>query len=158
MRKLLKEFRDFAVKGDALSMAVGLMIGGGFSSIVSSVVNDLFMPVVGLITGGVDFSNLFLSLNGQHYDTLEQAKTTGAPILAYGSFLTAVLDFVLLALCVFLFVKLINVVKERAVKPAPAEPAKAPRLCPYCYGEIHEKATRCCHCAASLIPQEDEVA
>ncbi len=158
MCKLLKEFKDFAVKGDALSMAVGLMIGSGFSGIVSSVVNDLFMPVVGLITGGVDFSNLFLSLNGQHYDTLDQAKAAGAPVLAYGSFLTTVLDFVLLALCVFVVVKLMNAVKERAVKPAPAEPAKQPRLCPYCYGEVHEKATRCAHCGAEIMPKEDEVA
>jgi large conductance mechanosensitive channel len=153
MKKLLKEFRDFAIQGDAMSMAVGIMIGGAFSKIVSSVVNDLFMPIIGRITGGVDFSDLFIALDGNRYTTLAQATEAGAPTFAYGNFITTVIDFILLALCVFLFVKGINALKAKTMKPASAAPAPKPRLCPYCFGEVHEGATRCPHCTSVLEKQ-----
>ena len=155
MRKLLQEFRDFAIKGDALSMAVGMMIGGGFGKIVTSVVNDLFMPLISLVTGGVDFTNMFIALDGGVYATLADAQAVGAPVFAYGNFITTVIDFVLLALCVFLFVKAVNVMKEKAAKPAPVEePAKPARTCPYCFGEVHDDATRCPHCTSDLTQTE----
>ena len=154
MRKLLKEFRDFAIKGDALSMAVGMMIGGGFGKIVTSVVNDLFMPVIGRITGGVDFTNLFIALDGGTYATLADAQAVAAPVFAYGNFITVVIDFALLALCVFLFVKGVNVLKEKTAKPAPVEEPKPVRTCPYCFGELHDEATRCPHCTSDLTDTE----
>lgn len=155
MRKLLQEFRDFAVKGDALSMAVGMMIGGGFGKIVTSVVNDLFMPLIGVVTGGVDFTNMFIALDGGAYATLADAQTVGAPVLAYGNFITIVIDFILLALCVFLFVKAVNVMKEKTAKPAPVEEPKKARTCPYCFSEVHDDATRCPHCTSELPMTEE---
>ena len=155
MRKLLQEFRDFAVKGDALSMAVGMMIGGGFGKIVTSVVNDLFMPLIGLVTGGVDFTNMFIALDGGSYATLADAQAVGAPVFAYGNFITIVIDFILLALCVFLFVKAVNVMKEKTTKPAPVEAPKKARTCPYCFSEVHDDATRCPHCTSELPMTEE---
>jgi large conductance mechanosensitive channel len=147
-----KEFKEFAFKGNVIDMAVGVMIGGAFSKIVTSLVNDLFMPALSLITGQVHLNGLFLALDGQSYPSIEAAAQAGVGTLNYGAFLQAVIDFLLIALCIFFFVKGIN--KLRSFKPgkpeAPAESKPAPRLCPYCFSEIHEKATRCPHCTAEL--------
>ncbi len=134
--KLWKEFRDFAFKGNVIDLAVGVMIGAAFSSIVTSAVNDLFTPLISLITGKVDFSTLGVVMG----------SGDAAPVLAYGSFIQAVINFLLVAVCIFLFVKL--VAKFR--KPAPAAPAKPARLCTYCFGEVNDKATRCPHCTSEL--------
>ena len=134
--KLWKEFRDFAFKGYVIDLAVGVMIGAAFGSIVTSAVNDLFTPLISLITGKVDFSTLGVVMG----------DGDAAPVLAYGSFIQAVINFLLVALCIFLFVKL--VAKFR--KPAPAPEAKPARLCPYCFGELNDKATRCPHCTSEL--------
>ena len=140
----ISEFKEFAMKGNVLDMAVGVIIGGAFGKIVTSVVNDIVMPPVGMLLGNVDFSNLFISLNGKEYATLEAAKKAGAPVLAYGSFCNSVLDFLILAFVIFLMIRQIN-----KLTPEP-EPAPEPRLCPYCKSEIADDATRCPHCTSHL--------
>ena len=106
MKKFFEEFKAFALKGNVLDLAVGVMIGTAFGKITSSLVSDIFMPIIGLITGGLDFSGLFLALDGKSYPSVQAANDAGVGTLNYGAFITAVVDFVLIALCVFLFVKL----------------------------------------------------
>ena len=137
MGKLFKEFKEFAFKGNVLDMAVGVVIGSAFTAIVTSVVNDLFTPLIAKLTGSVDFTALVIRLG----------ETEDAPTIAIGNFIQTVINFFLIALCVFLFVKGVN--KLRRPKEAPA-PAKALRLCPYCKSEIADDATRCPHCTSQL--------
>ncbi len=137
MGKLFKEFKEFAFKGNVLDMAVGVVIGSAFTAIVTSVVNDLFTPLIAKLTGSVDFTALVIRLG----------EAEDAPTIAIGNFIQTVINFFLIALCVFLFVKGVN--KLRRPKEAPA-PAKAPRLCPYCKSEIADDATRCPHCTSQL--------
>lgn len=139
-----EDFKKFAMRGNVVDMAVGVIIGGAFGKIVTSVVNDVVMPPIGMILGKVDFSNLFISLNGQDYATLDAAKKAGAPVLAYGSFINSVLDFLILAFIIFVMVRQIN-----KLTPEPA-PKPEPRLCPYCKSEIADDATRCPHCTSQL--------
>lgn len=139
-----EDFKKFAMRGNVIDMAVGVIIGGAFGKIVSSVVNDLIMPPLGMVMGKMDFTNFFVSLNGQHYATLEAAKKAGAPVLAYGSFINSVLDFVILAFIIFIMIRQIN-----RLNPPPA-PKPDPRLCPYCRSEIAKEATRCPHCTSHL--------
>ena len=151
MKKLLGEFKKFALKGNVIDMAVGVMIGGAFSKIVTSLVNDVFMPVLSLVTGGANTSSLFLALGEGEFATIEAAKEAGVATLNYGVFLQTVIDFVLIAICIFAFVKLITKLhKKEEPKPAPA-----PRLCPFCCQPIADKATRCHHCT-SEIPAEEK--
>ncbi len=138
------DFKEFAMKGNVMDMAVGVIIGGAFGKIVTSAVNDVIMPPIGLLMGNVDFKNLFISLNGTSYPTLEAAKAAGAPVLACGSFLNTIFDFLILALIIFFMVKQIN----RFRKEAPPAPEK--RKCPYCKSEIDDEATRCPHCTSQL--------
>ena len=144
-----KEFKEFAFKGNVIDMAVGVMIGSAFSQIVTSLVNDIFMPVLSLITGQVHLSGLFFALDGQSYPSIEAANEAGVGTLNYGGFLQAVIDFLLIALYVFFFVKAINKLRSFAA-PKVEETKPEPRRCPYCFGEIHEKATRCPHCTSEL--------
>ena len=141
---LAEDFKKFAMRGNVMDMAVGVIIGGAFGKIVTSVVNDIVMPPVGMLLGNVDFSNLFISLNGKEYATLEAAKKAGAPVLAYGSFLNTVIDFLILAFIIFMMIRQIN-----KLTPAPA-PKPEPRLCPYCKSEIADDATRCPYCTSHL--------
>lgn len=141
---LAEDFKKFAMRGNVMDMAVGVIIGGAFGKIVTSVVNDIVMPPVGMLLGNVDFSNLFISLNGKEYATLEAAKKAGAPVLAYGSFLNTVIDFLILAFIIFMMIRQIN-----KLTPAPA-PKPESRLCPYCKSEIADDATRCPHCTSHL--------
>lgn len=146
---MLKEFREFAFKGNVMDMAVGVIIGGAFGKIVSSLVADIAMPLISLITGGINFADMFIALDGGSYLTLADAQAAGAATLNYGVFITTFIDFICIAVVVFLLVKAIN--KLRSMKPeAPAEPAKQPRLCPYCFSEIADEATRCPHCTSEL--------
>ena len=116
---IVKEFKDFAVKGNAIDMAIGIIIGAAFGKIVSSLVKDVIMPPIGLLMGGVDFSNLFLDLSGKGYPTLAEATTAGAPILSFGVFLNNVIDFLIVAFVVFMMVKQINKMKKKEdEKPA----------------------------------------
>jgi large conductance mechanosensitive channel len=150
---VLKEFRDFAVKGNMVDMAVGIIIGGAFGKIVSSLVNDIIMPPIGLLLGKVDFSNLFVDLSRAGYATLAEANEAGAPTLRYGLFVNNVIDFLIVAFALFLVVRWINTL--RATATAAAEKEKAPaapttKQCPYCLSEIPLKAVRCAHCTADL--------
>lgn len=144
-----KEFKAFAFKGNVMDMAVGVMIGAAFGKIVTSVVNDLFMPLISLLIGGIHFEDWFVALNGKTYPTLAAAQADGAACLAYGSFLTAVMDFFLIALCIFFFLKAITKAKHITGLKAEAE-EKKPRLCPYCRQAIADDATRCPHCTSIL--------
>ena len=139
-----EDFKKFAMRGNVMDMAVGVIIGGAFGKIVTSVVNDVVMPPIGMLLGKVDFSNLFISLNGQEYATLDAAKKAGAPVLAYGSFINSVLDFLILAFIIFMMVRQINKLTP------PSAPKPEPRLCPYCKSEIADDATRCPHCTSQL--------
>lgn len=141
---LVEDFKKFAMRGNVMDMAVGVIIGGAFGKIVTSVVNDIVMPPVGMLLGNVDFSNLFISLNGKEYATLEAAKKAGAPVLAYGSFMNTVIDFLILAFIIFMMIRQIN-----KLTPEP-EPTPEPRVCPYCKSEIADDATRCPHCTSHL--------
>lgn len=123
--KLLNEFKDFAMKGNVVDMAVGVIIGGAFGKIVSSLVADVFMPIVSLAVGGIDFKNLFVALDGNTYKTLAEAQEAGAATLSYGNFLQTVFDFLIVAICIFAFIKLLNSFKKKE-EEAPAAPAPAP--------------------------------
>jgi large conductance mechanosensitive channel len=144
---MLKEFKEFAMRGNVLDMAVGIIIGGAFGRIVSSVVNDMIMPPIGLILGHVDFSNLFINLSATHYDSLADAKKAGAAVISYGTFINTVIDFLIVAFVVFLLVKQVN----RMMKPAEPPAPPPTRDCPYCLSAgVALKATRCPHCTAQL--------
>ncbi len=147
---MLKEFKEFALKGNVIDLAVGVMIGGAFGKIVTSVVNDLFMPLISLITGSLDFTNMFIPINSNvHYDKLADAQAAGVATFNYGLFITNVIDFLLIAFSIFLFVKLINKLRTKKAEPAPAA-APEPHKCPYCKSEISDGATRCPHCTSIL--------
>lgn len=122
---LISDFKDFAMKGNVVDMAVGVIIGGAFGKIVSSLVADVFMPIVSLAVGGIDFKNLFVALDGNTYKTLAEAQEAGAATLSYGNFLQTVFDFLIVAICIFAFIKLINSFKKKE-EEAPAAPAPAP--------------------------------
>ena len=151
MSKFLNEFKKFAVQGNMLDMAVGMIIGAAFKDIVNSVVNDLIMPVVSMFTGKVDFANMFIALDGNTYATLDDAKNATS-VIAYGQFVTQVINFVILAFVIFMMVKMVNKVRTAAEKPAevpaPAEPTE--KTCPFCQSTISIKATRCPHCTSEL--------
>ena len=119
---LLKEFKEFAVKGNAVDLAVGIIVGGAFNKIVTSMVGDVIMPVVGKVLGHVNFTNLFLAMDWNAYSSLDEARKGPGPVLAYGSFIQQVVDFIIVAFCVFLLVKAINTLR-RSEEPAPAAPA-----------------------------------
>jgi large conductance mechanosensitive channel len=142
---VLKEFREFAVKGNVMDMAIGIIIGAAFGRIVASLVNDVLMPPIGLLLGKVDFANLFISLSGTAYSSLAAAKAAGAPTLNYGVFLNTVLEFLIVAFVVFLLVKQVNRLRR---EPAPAAPTT--RDCPHCLTAIPLKATRCPACTSQL--------
>jgi large conductance mechanosensitive channel len=142
---MFKEFKEFAMKGNVLDMAVGIVIGAAFGGIVTSFVNDVLMPPLGRILGHMDFSNLFISLNGQHYDTIAAAKAAGAATLNYGLFINAVVNFLIVAFAIFLLVRAVNRMRKQ-------EPAAAPttRDCPRCLSSVPLKATRCAFCTSDL--------
>jgi len=142
---MLKEFKEFAMRGNVLDMAVGIIIGAAFGKIITSFVGDILMPPIGLLLGKVDFSSLFLNISGKSYDNLAAAKAAGAATLNYGVFLNAVIDFVIVAFVVFLLVRQVN----RWKGPAPVAPSST-KDCPYCCTAVPIKATRCPHCTSEL--------
>lgn len=143
---MLKEFKEFAMRGSVIDLAVGIIIGAAFGKIVSSLVEDIIMPPVGRLLGHVDFTNLFLNLSDKHYDTLAAAKTAGAPTLNYGVFLNTIISFLIVAFCVFLLVRSIHHWFEKPAPPA----APTTRDCPQCAMSIPIQAKRCGHCTAQL--------
>jgi len=154
MKKFFKEFKDFAMKGNVIDLAIAVIIGGAFGKIVTSLVNDVFMPLIGLITGGTNVSGMFAVLGkvpeGTVITSLDQAAELGVATLNYGLFIQAIIDFILVALCLFLVVKAINKSKDMKKKEeeAPAEPTT--KVCPFCQSEISIKATKCPHCTSDL--------
>jgi len=143
---MLKEFKEFAMRGNVLDMAVGIIIGASFGGIVTSLVNDVIMPPIGVVLGRVDFSNLFINLTSRHFDTVAAAKAAGAATLNYGVFLNTIINFLIVAFAVFLLVQQFN--KLRGPAPAPAAPTTKP--CPYCCSQIPIAATRCPNCTSQL--------
>ena len=142
---MVEEFKKFIMRGNVLDMAVGIIIGAAFGKIVTSFVNDLLMPPLGLILGNVDFSNLFINLSSTPAATLAEAKEAGLPVIAYGAFLNSVVDFLIVAFAIFMLIRQVN-----KLMPKKEEEAPEPHLCPYCKTEIPEEATRCPHCTSSL--------
>lgn len=144
---MLKEFKEFAMRGNVLDMAIGVIIGGAFGKIVSSMVSDVLMPPIGLLTGKVDFGSLFINLSHESYPSLAAAKAAGAPTINYGVFLQAILDFVIIAFAIFLLVRQVNRLK-RTSEPAPVAPST--KECLYCFSTISLRATRCSYCTSEL--------
>ncbi len=142
---LLGEFRDFALRGNMLDMAVGIIIGAAFGRVVSSLVSDIIMPPIGLLHGRSDFSSHFLNLSGKAYASLAEAKAAGAATINYGIFLNAVFDFLIVAFAVFMLIRQVNRLKNA---PAPTSPTT--KDCPYCFSTIPIRATRCPNCTSSL--------
>jgi len=144
---MFKEFKDFAMRGNVVDMAVGIIIGAAFGKIVSSLVNDVVMPPIGLLLGNVDFTELFINLSDQQYATLAAAKEAGAATINYGMFVNTVLDFVIVAFAIFIMVRLMNRLKRQET-PAPAIPTT--KECPKCLSTVPLKATRCAYCTSDL--------
>ncbi|NMC11267.1 MAG: large conductance mechanosensitive channel protein MscL [Chloroflexi bacterium] len=143
---MFKEFKEFIMRGNVLDLAVAVIIGGAFGKIITSFVNDIFMPPIGLLLGKVDFSNLFINLSGTPYKSLAEAQTAGAPTLNYGLFLNTVVDFLIVAFVIFLIVRTAN--RLQKAKETPTEPTT--KECPFCTSTISVKATRCPNCTSQL--------
>ena len=141
-----KDFRDFAMRGNVIDLAIGVIIGAAFGKIVTSLVNDVLMPPLGLLLGKVDFSSLFINLSSTHYNSLAEAKAAGAATLNYGVFINNIIDFLLVAFAVFLLVKQVNRFMPKPAEPAPADAKE----CDYCKSSIPKAATRCPHCTSQL--------
>ncbi|MBQ0083551.1 MAG: large conductance mechanosensitive channel protein MscL [Clostridiales bacterium] len=158
MKSFFEEFKKFIMRGNVLDLAVGVIIGGAFQAIVNSLVNDLIMPFVGLVTGGVNFADQFVVLKladgvaeGTKYLSLAEATAAGATVFAYGSFVTAVINFIIMAFVIFLLVRGINrlsTVGKKKEEEVPAAPTT--KVCPFCKSEISVDATRCPHCTSEL--------
>ena len=144
---MFKEFKEFAMKGNVVDLAVGVVIGGAFGKIVTSLVNDIIMPLVGLLIGGMDFSNLFISLDGSKFSTLAQAQEAGAATLNYGLFIGAIIDFLIISFSIFMVIRQINKLKKKEEVVIEEVTTKE---CEYCHTEIPIKATRCPHCTSNL--------
>ncbi len=142
---MLGEFREFALHGNMLDMAVGIIIGAAFGRVVSSFVSDILMPPIGLISGHSDFTNKFINLSGHAYGTLAEAKAAGAATINYGIFLNAASDFVIVAFAVFLLIRQVNRLKSEQTTAVPAT-----KECPFCFSAVAMKATRCPHCTSTL--------
>ncbi len=145
---MLKDFKEFIMRGNVVDLAVAVIIGAAFGKIVSSLVNDVLMPPIGLILGNVDFSNLFVNLSSASYKSLAEAKAAGAATVNYGIFLNAVVDFIIVAFVIFLLVRAVSRMRRLQAAPAPAAPAT--KDCTYCFSSIPIKATRCPHCTSEL--------
>jgi large conductance mechanosensitive channel len=141
---MLKEFKEFVMRGNVVDLAIAVIIGGAFGKIITSFVEDVLMPPIGLALGNVDFSNLFINLSGKDYPSVAAAKAAGAATLNYGIFLNHIINFLIIAFAIFLLIKQIN----RMQKPAAAAPTT--KDCPYCFSSIPLKATRCPHCTSNL--------
>ena len=146
---MLKEFREFALKGNVVDLAVGIIIGAAFGKITTSLVNDVIMPPIGALLGRVDFSTLFINLSGTPYASLAAAKRAGAPVIAYGAFINTVIDFTIVAFAVFILVRQINRLKSRLGRNEPP-PAPSEKTCPKCLSTIPIQATKCRACTADL--------
>jgi large conductance mechanosensitive channel len=150
MASMIEEFKSFALRGNVVDMAVGIIIGAAFGKIIGSLVDDVLMPPLGLAVGGVDFGGLFISLSGTHYPTLAAAKEAGAATLRYGLFLNTVLNFAIVAFAMFMVIKAMNRLKGPVEKPAAPAPAPTMTACPECLSQIPLAARRCAHCGSPV--------
>lgn len=147
MKKFFDEFKTFILRGNVMDLAVGVIIGGAFQAIIKSLVDDIIMPLISLITGGIDFSNWFIQLSGdEKFTTLAAAQEAGVATFAYGNFITAVINFLIMAFVIFLLVKTMNKLAARKQ----TEEVPTTKKCPYCQSEIDINATRCPHCTSTL--------
>jgi large conductance mechanosensitive channel len=142
---MLREFKEFIMRGNVLDLAIGIIIGAAFGKIVTSFVGDILMPPIGLVLGKVDFANLFINLSDKSYATLAEAKAAGAATINYGLFISAIIDFLVIALVIFMVVRQANKLRKEA---PPAEPDT--RDCPFCLSTVPIKAVRCAHCTSEL--------
>lgn len=145
---MLKEFKKFALKGNMIDLAVGVIIGGAFNAIVTSLVNDIVMPILSIFTGKLDFTNLFIALDGNKYASLALAKEANVATINYGAFITGVLNFIIMAFVVFVIVKQINKLRDMTNPKEVVVPTT--KKCPHCLSEINIKASRCPHCTSEL--------
>jgi len=145
---MLKDFKAFVMRGNVMDLAVGVIIGAAFGKIVSSFVTDILMPPLGLLLGKVDFTNLYLSLSGQKYASLAEAQAAGAPTLNYGLFINNIIDFLIVALVIFMLIRALTKLTKKEEKPADV----TTRDCPYCQTSISKKATRCPNCTSEVKP------
>lgn len=143
---MLKEFKEFAIKGNMIDLAVGVIIGGAFNALVTSLVDNIIMPLISIVAGKLDFSNWFIALDGKNYDTLAQAQEAGAATLNYGTFISGFINFIIMAFVVFLIVKAMNKMRNKKEEPVIA----TTKICPYCKSEISIDAQRCPHCTSKL--------
>lgn len=141
-----KEFKVFATKGNVVDLAIGVIIGGAFGKIISSLVSDIIMPLISLLLGRIDFSNLFITLGSGTYATLEEAKKAGVATLNYGMFLNNIIDFLIIAFSIFIVIKQLNRLSKKEEQPAPV----TKKVCKYCYSEIHIEASRCPYCTTEV--------
>lgn len=141
---MFKEFKEFALKGNVIDLAIGIIIGAAFNKVVQSLVNDIIMPPVGMLMGKMDFSAMFVNLSGKQFETLAEAKKAGAATLNYGLFINTMVDFVIMAIVVFIMVKQIN----RLKREEPAAPVPETKECPFCLSTVPLAATRCSHCTS----------
>ncbi|MCD8122565.1 MAG: large conductance mechanosensitive channel protein MscL [Clostridiales bacterium] len=146
MKKLLTEFKEFALKGNMIDLAIGVIIGGAFSGLVSSLVSDIIMPLISIITGKIDFTNMFIALDGGQYATLEEAQAVTSTV-SYGLFITEIINFIIMAFVIFIAVKQINRLNKKPEAPAPDPHEK---VCPFCKTKIDLDAARCPHCTSIL--------
>lgn len=150
---MLKEFKEFALKGNLMDMAVGVVIGTAFGKIVTSIVDDLVMPLISLLTGKVNFTDLFIALDGGNYATLAEAQIAGASTLNYGNFITSIVDFLIIAFSIFIVIRQINKLEKKFEKVTKKQPVTT-KKCPYCKSEIDIEATKCPHCISELDKEE----
>ena len=148
---MLKEFKEFAMRGNVIDLAVGVIIGGAFGKIISSLVNDVIMPPIGMLLKGVNFSELFITLDGSKFASLSEAQEAGAATLNYGLFINNVIDFLIVAFIIFLIVRTINRIKKQASKEEENKPST--KDCPFCLSSIPIKASRCPQCTSKLAGQ-----
>lgn len=154
MKGFFKEFKAFALRGNVFDLAVGVIIGGAFQKIVNSLVNDIIMPLISLLTKGNDFSNKFIVLGEGEYDTIAEATADGAAILTYGNFIGAVINFLIMAFVIFIFIKLLNKLSRLGKKEDEKPSAPTTKKCPYCKCEIDIEAVKCPHCISDLTEEE----
>jgi large conductance mechanosensitive channel len=146
---VVKEFKEFAMKGNVVDMATGVVIGGAFGKIITSLVNDIIMPLISTITGKVDFKDLFISLDGKSYDTLDMAQKVRAATLNYGLFITNIIDFLIIAFSKFIVIKQVN-----RFRPKPVAVPASSKTCPYCLSSVNINAVKCPHCTSDIAGTE----
>ena len=144
---MYKEFKAFIMRGNVVDLAVGVIIGIAFGAVISSLVKDIIMPPIGLLLGGVDFSNLFISLNGHAFKSLAEAQAAGAPTINYGLFFNSIINFLIIAFVIFMLLRGLN-----RIMPPPPPPASTTRECPYCVSNIPKAASRCPNCTSQVEP------